>query len=270
MRKTRPAHGVERNLFVRAYGPAGKSPALVWIHGLGESGLCFEKIVGHPRLKPLRHLVPDLPGYGRSAWPENPMTLDAVTEHVALWLSERGEVPVVLVGHSMGGYVGQILAENHPKLLAAFVNVEGNISGDDCTVSAQAAAQALDAFVSDGFDKILDSVYRAGASDPALRGACASLRLCDPRTFHLHARELVRASREETLAPRLAHLRMPALFIAGQPGGAAKRSLDMLAEAHVRTVAIGPSGHWPFIDQSDLFADALREFLGRTGSEAGL
>jgi pimeloyl-ACP methyl ester carboxylesterase len=269
MRETRPAHSVERDFFVRAYGTAGKAPALVWIHGLGESGLCFEKIVGHPSLNSLRHLVPDLPGYGRSAWPENPMSLDAVADHLALWLSERGEPPVVLVGHSLGGTLGQILAESHPKLLAAFVNVEGNISGDDCTVSAQAAAQPLDAFVSDGFQRIVDSVYRAGASDLALRGAYASLRLCDPRTFHRHARELVRVSREETLAPRLARLMMPALFVAGQPGGAAKRSLDLLAKARARTVVISPSGHWPFMDQPDLFADALRGFLDRAGSGAG-
>ena len=269
MREMRPVHSVERGVFVRTYGPAGKSPALLWIHGLGESGLCFERIVGHPRLKHLRHLVPDLPGYGRSAWPESPIALEAVADQVGLWLSEKGEAPVVLVGHSMGGYVGQILAEKHPELLAAFVNVEGNISGDDCTVSAQAAAQPLDAFASEGFDRMTDSVFRAGLSDTALRGAYASLRLCDPRTFHSNADELVAASREETLASRLAGLRMPVLYIAGQPGGAAKRSLDLLTEAHIQTVTIRHSGHWPFIDQPDLFADALCGILGDRSSEAG-
>jgi pimeloyl-ACP methyl ester carboxylesterase len=95
MREARPAHTVEKGMFVRETGPVGKTPALLWIHGLGESGLCFEKIVGHPRLKPLRHLVPDLPGYGRSAWPQEPMTLEAAAGHLASWLSERGKAPQI-------------------------------------------------------------------------------------------------------------------------------------------------------------------------------
>jgi pimeloyl-ACP methyl ester carboxylesterase len=263
MHEARPSHTVEKGMFVWEHGPVGKTPALVWIHGLGESGLCFEKIVGHPRLKTLRHLVPDLPGYGRSAWPQEPMTLEAVAGHLSSWLSERDEAPLLLVGHSMGGVVGQLLAERHPDRILALADVEGNISGDDCTLSARVADQPIEDFLSNGFEKIADWVYRSGSSDIAIRGAYASLRLCDPRAFHLHSRELVEISLGETLASRLAHLPMPTVFIASQPVGAAKRSLDLLAKARVRTVVISPSGHWPFIDKPDLFVEALCQMLGR-------
>jgi pimeloyl-ACP methyl ester carboxylesterase len=55
-------HSFEHGMFVRDYRPEGGGPVLVWIHGLGESGLCFEHVVGEPELADRHCIVPDLPG----------------------------------------------------------------------------------------------------------------------------------------------------------------------------------------------------------------
>jgi pimeloyl-ACP methyl ester carboxylesterase len=106
-----------------------------------------------------------------------------------------------------------------------------------------------------------DAVYRAGVDDEAHRGYYASLRLCDPRVLHGHARELVELSGSERLARRLAALPQPARYLAGVPRGVVPHSLELLTEAGVPVVELTPSGHWPFIDRPDEFAAALREFL---------
>ena len=134
-------HGFEHGMFVRTV-TAGRDErrTVVWLHGLGESGLCFERLVRDDALRGLRHVVPDLPGYGRSPWPARAPDLTEVADHVAGWLAARGGPAPVVVGHSMGGVVGVLLAERHPHAVRALVDVEGNVSPGDCVFSGRAAA----------------------------------------------------------------------------------------------------------------------------------
>lgn len=251
----------DKGMYLRESGSSAAGSSVLWVHGLGESGLCFEAVVGHPGLRHLRHLVPDLPGYGRSPWPVEPENLEQLADRLGHWLEARSEAPVVAVGHSMGGVLVLLLAEKWPDRVRAVVDIDGNKSPGDCTFSSQAAARSRTAFVRGDFDGLRDAIYRNGLEDEALRGYYASLRLADPRSFHLHSEELVSMAREERLAGRLAALPCPAHYIAGSPGGAAPRSLELLADAHVPVTRISPSGHWPFIDRRDEFAWKLRDIL---------
>jgi pimeloyl-ACP methyl ester carboxylesterase len=248
-------------MFCRATTGERPDPVAVLVHGLGESGLCFERIALHPALAPWRVIVPDLPGYGRSAWADPPLPLASLADRLAQWLAERLASPVAIVGHSMGGVVAQLLAERHPRRVRCVIDVDGNLSTGDCTFSSRAAAVSLQEHLGGRFEALCDAVYRQGARCPAHRGYYASLRLCDPRAFHLHARELEDLSRGEGLARRLAALSMPVHFVAGVPGGAAPRSLELLAEAGLRPHLIDPSGHWPFLDRPDEFASVLGRVL---------
>jgi pimeloyl-ACP methyl ester carboxylesterase len=260
-------HSVEQGMFVRCRVPGGRPlSTVVLVHGLGESGLCFERLLGRPELGNHRLLVPDLPGYGRSAWPARRGAgsgddLAGIADHLAHWLGERGEGRVRIVGHSMGGVVGLLLAERHPDLVAGLIDVDGNKSAGDCLFSGRAAGETEDAFARGGFDEMRDDIYRQGLEDPALRGYYASLRLADPRVFHRHARELVTLSGRDDLARRLAARPEPRHYVAGSPRGACARSRELLGAAGVPTTEIAPSGHWPFIDQPDRFATLLATLL---------
>jgi pimeloyl-ACP methyl ester carboxylesterase len=248
-------------MFIRELGPIGAPLTLLWVHGLGESGLCFERIAAHPELAAVRQLIPDLPGYGRSAWSAEPLSLTGQADLLARWLSSRGEGPVVLAGHSMGGVLGTIFCERHPGAVRAFVNVEGNLSPGDCVFSGQAVRMELERFVDGGFSMMCELIFAQGAELPAHRGYYASLRLCDPRLFHLNSRELVEISATEGMARRLAGLPFPAWYMAGTPDGACPRSRQLLKQAGISPVILEPSGHWPFLDQRDSFAAELAGIL---------
>ena len=240
----------------------GLGRAIVYIHGLGESGLCFDELASQPELAGFRHVIVDLPGYGRSPWPAVAPSLVELAEVVASGLAQwRGDerAPIV-VGHSMGGVIGTILCERHPDAVGALVNIEGNVTRGDCTASAVAARQSLDDFVAGGFDTLRDTTYAEGVRDVAKRGYYAAMRFADPRSFHRHARELVAVSDDESMAARLAAIaaRVPLVYVAGVPGGAAARTLAVLAERAIATVRVEPAGHWPFIDRPDVVANAIR------------
>jgi len=253
----RVEHRVEQGMFLREVRGDVGCPTLLFLHGLGESGLCFEAIILHPALKGLRSLVPDLPGYGRTARPPESMDFTMIADHAGAWLASREGGPVILVGHSMGGVLALVLAERHPGLVSGVVDVDGNKSAGDCKFSGRAASQSLDDFCAEGYDALCEDVFRAGLDDTAMEGYHASLRLCDARAFHGNACELVSLSEDETMANRLATLPVPAFYIAGAPGGACRRSLELLDLAGVPCTVIERSGHWPFVDQPDRFAETL-------------
>ncbi len=261
MSHERPRHRLADGLFLREYGTPGPRPPLLFVHGLGESGLCFEELAAREELAERWRLVPDLPGYGRSTWPDEPLPLEAVADQLAGWIVRELRRPATVVGHSMGGVLAVLLAERAPEQVAAVVDVDGNVSLEDCVFSGRAARDSFERFESLGFSVLRRAVYQEGRESKAQRGYYASLRLADPAVFHQHSLDLLRLSRPEDMAGRLAALAQPALYIAGDPNGACPRSRELLAGSGARCAAIGPSGHWPFIDQPDAFVSALTGFL---------
>ncbi|HEX8111952.1 MAG TPA: alpha/beta hydrolase [Kofleriaceae bacterium] len=236
---------------------SGSGPELVWIHGLGEQSRSLDAIAAHPALAGFSHVLVDLPGYGRSPWPEHPDDLEQLADRLAGWIGDRRPA---LIGHSMGGVLATLIAER--IAVRAVIDVEGNLSRGDCTHSALAAAYALDDFLAHGYATMRAEVYEGGRTDLALRGYHAAMTMASPRVFHHHALQLVAMSEPETLVTRLAALRAPVRFIAGGlPGGICERSRALLDRHAVRWVGIEPAGHWVHIDQPDRFAAEVAGFL---------
>lgn len=251
----------------RADAPRG---TLFYIHGLGESGRCFEQLMADPGLRSWNHLAADLPGYGRSPWADEPLTLAEHAVRLGELLDATCDEPVVVVGHSMGGVIGTLLAEHSPRRVRAFVNVEGNISLDDCNYSSQAARWSEDAWLTDGFDEFLGHLSRDAQksetpTSEVLRRYHASARLCDPRAFHRNGVDLVAASRKEDLASRMAAIDRPRAYVYGSPRGTGSHSRDLLTAAGIEPVDVRDAGHWPFLDQHEIFVTMIRAFLGRGG-----
>ncbi|MFN0247200.1 MAG: alpha/beta fold hydrolase [Kofleriaceae bacterium] len=260
---------VEHGMVVRRFGASPDAPSLVWIHGLGEWSVSFDAIVRHPRLAAFAHVLPDLPGYGRTPWPP-PVgathlvasargSVHALADHLTEWLRTWTSSPPILVGHSMGGVIATVIAEQLP--VRAVVNIDGNLTLGDCTFSAETTRYSYSDFHAHGFATIRAAVYARGATEPALRGYHAALLAANPETFRANATDLVRLSTIDNLAPRLAALRCPHVFVAGVPGGICEASRARLDSVGARWIGIEPSGHWPYIDEPDAFASAIAAFV---------
>lgn len=99
--------------------PERRAPKLLLVHGAWHGAWCWEKYFA-PWLRERGHQVEtiDLPGHGtpgpqRIPWLSVSDYVDAVEGIV-----KRSDRPVIVAGHSMGGFVVQKLMERRPEQLA--------------------------------------------------------------------------------------------------------------------------------------------------------
>jgi lipase len=72
-------------------------------------------------------LAPDLRGRGRSNGLPGPVGMAQHAEDCAAVVEASGGAPLVVVGHSMGGFVASVLAATRPDLVRALVLVDGGL-----------------------------------------------------------------------------------------------------------------------------------------------
>ena len=120
------------------YRVYGKGKPVMLVHGFGETGDVWEKQIAHLE-KDFQLIVPDLPGSGESEIVED-MSMEGLAEVIKKILdavsgSVQSKAPpsegfgeasplkggeVVLIGHSMGGYITLAFAEKYSTYLSAF------------------------------------------------------------------------------------------------------------------------------------------------------
>jgi pimeloyl-ACP methyl ester carboxylesterase len=112
-----------------AYQVRGKGRAMVLIHGFLASSELWEKVV--PRLaKKFKVITIDLPGHGDSSAMGYVHNMELLAEAVKSILDELNLRKVVMVGHSLGGYVAMAFAEAFPDKLLGLVMINSTAKGD--------------------------------------------------------------------------------------------------------------------------------------------
>ncbi|MCU0430020.1 MAG: alpha/beta hydrolase [Cytophagaceae bacterium] len=95
----------------------GTGEPLVLIHGFCETGSIWRKI--SPELEShFQVILPDLPGFGNSAYQQGSYTMEYYAEALIQLLNQERILEAHLVGHSMGGYICLALAEAYPDRFA--------------------------------------------------------------------------------------------------------------------------------------------------------
>ncbi len=112
----------------RAYRQAGAGPALVLLHGIGDSSASWSELI--PTLAQ-DHLViaPDLLGHGLSDKPRADYSIAAYANGLRDLLSVIGVERATIIGHSLGGGVAGQFAYQHPALVERLVLVSGGGAG---------------------------------------------------------------------------------------------------------------------------------------------
>ncbi|GAA4562344.1 alpha/beta fold hydrolase [Planotetraspora kaengkrachanensis] len=103
-----------------AYGTAGDhgAPPVVLLHGRGFDHTDWEAVAGG-LAGAWRVLAPDLRGHGRSEWPGS-YRLEAMRDDVIGLLEGLG-TPATLIGHSLGGLVACLVAQERPAMVGRLI-----------------------------------------------------------------------------------------------------------------------------------------------------
>lgn len=116
--------GVEGGeLAVGEWGPEA-GPVVVLLHGITSTHLSWAVVAR--ALPEFRVLAPDLRGRGRSRDLPGPYGMARHAADVAALIEQVG-APVVVTGHSMGGFVAAELARARPELVRGLVLVDGGL-----------------------------------------------------------------------------------------------------------------------------------------------
>jgi 3-oxoadipate enol-lactonase len=128
--------------FSMAYEDTGRGHPILFVHGYPLGRRIFDAQL-RGLLGLARVIVPDLRGHGDSSAPATGYSMRQYADDCLALLDARTVTePVVLVGLSMGGYVGFELLRRHPERVAALVLLGSRASPD---TPEQRAARDADA-----------------------------------------------------------------------------------------------------------------------------
>jgi lipase len=103
---------------------SGSGDPVLAIHGITSSSRSWP-FVAEALDNPV--LAPDLRGRGRSNRLPGPVGIAKHAEDCAAVIEATAGMPLVVVGHSMGGFVATVLAASRPDLVRALVLVDGGL-----------------------------------------------------------------------------------------------------------------------------------------------
>jgi pimeloyl-ACP methyl ester carboxylesterase len=132
--------------FVRECGPDG-APAIVLVHGLAATADLTWSAVYAPLASRYRVIALDQRGHGRGIRPALPFRLEDCADDIAAVAGVLDISQLVVVGHSMGGLVAQLLWRRHRRLVAGVVlcSTGRNFRGSVAEQATSLALPAIDA-----------------------------------------------------------------------------------------------------------------------------
>lgn len=105
----------------RAYVRSGDGPhVLLFVHGFLDAGEVWDGVEAALTAQTVEKVTLDLPGMGALASADGPISLERYANHVGAIVEALGK-PVVIVGQSMGAQVAELAALAHPRQVAGLV-----------------------------------------------------------------------------------------------------------------------------------------------------
>jgi len=250
-------------------GAAATGTPIVMSHALGLDLHMWDALAAQLASQSHPVLRYDHRGHGGSAVPAGPYTMDDLVDDAARLIREWGRGPVVWIGLSMGGMVGQGLAVRYPELVKAVVLA--NTSSKYPEAAAAVFAQRVTAVQTGGLAAIVDSVleryfsaaFRATQTE-AVAATRATLLRCDPVGYAA----CCQAVGGVNWLDRLNTVTCPTLIIAGALDVGAPVSMSQAMAERIpgaQLIVIDEASHLSVAEQPALFAQHLQAFLTRVG-----
>ena len=205
-------------------------------------------------------------GHGGSAVPTGPYSMDDLVDDAARLIREWGRGPIVWVGLSMGGMVGQGLAIRHPELVKGLVlaNTGSQYPEAAKAMWAQRIASVEDKGLAGIAEMVMERYFRADfrGTQPE---AVAAFRNTVLRTDAAGYVACCHAVANVNWLDRLAQVKCPTLIIAGALDVGAPVAMSQAMAERIpgaELVVLADASHLSVAEQPALFSQHLQRFLG--------
>lgn len=180
-----------------------RSSALVFVHGFGSSKEFFADAFLVRSLDSFSLIALDLPGFGESPAIEG-LTYSMLDFANLLFeaLDILGITSFNLCVHSMGGLIGIEMARMAPDRVRSLVNLEGNLTLDDCFMTGKILESSFEYFNETGRREFEKRIERQASSDPVLSSFLLTFRRASSEALYWSARHTVKDSGDPRLIER--------------------------------------------------------------------
>lgn len=247
-------------------GP-GEGPVLVLSHTLATSRAMWRYQVPHFAQR-YRVITYDMRGHGESAAPDYPYSLEMLGEDVVGILDSLGiHRPVVFLGISIGGMIGQALALRHPDRFRAII-LANTVSRTPTEAKAM-WEQRIETIAKDGIESQVQPTLERWLSpefrtrDPETTKWVADMIRSTPTAGMIGC---ARAIQQLDYTDQLAQVTLPTLIIAGEkdPGAPVAASQTIHERIKGSHLEIIPNClHQTPIEAPDRFNRTVGAFLAR-------
>lgn len=239
-------------------------PALVFLHYWGGSSRTW-----HPVIEQLagsfRCVAIDQRGWGQSSAPARGYTIRELAADARAVITGLGLSDYVLVGHSMGGKVAQVVAGDRPDGLHGLVLIGPAPAAPAAPITDDFRQQLVSAYLTrDGVLKALDRLGSYQALSPELREQVVIDSMAGaPQAQAAWPTTMI----SEDVSPALAGIDVPVLVLGADHD--AIEPVSLLAEHVVARIpgatleVISQSGHLMPLEQPRQVADHIASFIGR-------
>lgn len=241
----------------------GEGPAVLWIHAFPLSGEMFRHQSSTPHL---RHIVPDLPGFGHSRESEPFDSIDDMADGLFELMTQMGIVRFVAAGVSMGGYVAQaMLRGSSSDRLRGLILLDTRETADSEEARENRFRQ-IATIESSGTQTLVDDMIgkllASSASDELRREVKAMMAQASPRGVATALRMM--AARPDS-RQALVDASIPALLVFGEedaitPPSEGERMLRL--NSRFRLVRVPDAGHLACLEAPTIVNREIAAFLG--------
>jgi pimeloyl-ACP methyl ester carboxylesterase len=250
------------------YIDEGSGTLLVMLHGWGSNIDLFSGVVSFAK-KSYHVVAMDMPGFGKSDEPKEPMNVDAYVNFVLEFIKQLypNEKEIIFLGHSMGGrIIIKLGAGIHDGRIKTDFTIPKIILTDSAgIVPVKTKAQKKRTKRYKFYKKLITKsglvkIYPAAMDKLQKKFGSADYAAASPIM-----RQSLVMNVNEDLQELMPSVTMPALLIWGDkdtatPLSDGKRMEELMPEAGL--AVINGAGHYTFLDNPYLYYRILGSFLG--------
>lgn len=251
------------------YTVTGIGVPVIFIHGFGEDGRVWTNIVDTLSAE-YKIIVVDLPGSGKStllSQGEKPICIEDYAEVIHAVLNEEAISQIVIIGHSMGGYVAMAFAELYPSMLSGLGLFHSTSFADD-DQKKEARLKGINFVKKNGAQAFLKTTIPAMFAEDFQKNNAEVVddlldkakNFTDEAVIQYYTAMMNRKDRSDILK----NISVPVLLIIGEKDQAIllEQSLKQTHLAAKSFIKILPeAAHMGMLENTDVCINIIRQFL---------